>query len=357
MGGESAGAGARGATAGGGTPPPPPPAEPTEPSAAGRGSKDAESPPGGGSSPAGESGEHPEPSASAHEEGNPPMPVAAADGPRPLKVISPQDRPAGVYYSYDENTGMLVTSEVGTGDVAVSAKPETKPKSTFAEEANSGGFRRLGHKFAGAIRRRSRATLEGAEPTSLRLIMEGFSNAFGMVGLACQGLTGGLALICLYLTYVRYVTELPREGFLEQYSAVAKEINKSFQVLISVSLVAAIDKFGRDHAARFFPGGALQQKLDVLLILVYVTALVLNILTVPMDDMLSYSFQRVPGWTKLPFSAAFSKRLNAWHALNFAKCLFCGFGWIIVCFELRPASIEKLREAQLSAKGSTAAST
>tara|TARA_B100001121_G_C18530929_1_gene545947 strand:- start:4 stop:792 length:789 start_codon:yes stop_codon:yes gene_type:complete len=261
-----------------------------------------------------------------------------------------------VYYSYDEVTGMLVANEVGAGDVAFAAEPDSKPKSTFAEEANSGGFRRLGHKFAGTLRRRARDAPEGAEPTSLRLVMEGISNTFGMVGLACQGLTGGLAIMCLYLTYVRYLTELPKEGFLAQYSAVASEMNKSFQVLISVSLVAALDKYGRDHTARFFPGGGLQQKLDILLILVYVTALVLNILTVPMDDMLSYSFQRVPTWTELPFSAAFSKRLNAWHALNFAKCLFCGFGWVIVCFELRPASIEKLREAQLAAKGGAAVS-
>ena len=262
----------------------------------------------------------PPPEASASPEKKPakaggggPPPVSAAAGARPL----------GLYYSYDDATGQLTKG----GRVGGEGGP--KAQALYVEKPHSGAFARIGARAGGFRPQWRQVRPKGADDTDftcLRQMTEAWSSVFSVAALFAQGLAGGLALLTFYFTYMRYGADLPR-GFLATYSAVSADVNRTYYVLLSVSFLSAVDKYCKDQAANF-------------------VAFVLNILTMPMDDMLNYTYRRAPDWYEMPLNSTFKDKLAQWHVLNALKLIFCGVGWLLVAFELRPASVDNISRHQ-----------
>lgn len=65
-----------------------------------------------------------------------------------------------------------------------------------------------------------------------------------------QSLLGGFALIHLYMTYLLELQSLPtggsNSGFLHFYSPIAINMQRTYYILITVSLLSAADKYTRD---------------------------------------------------------------------------------------------------------------
>ena len=281
----------------------------------------------------------PPPEASASPEKRPakaggggPPPVSAAAGARPL----------GLYYSYDDATGQLTKG----GRVGGEGGP--KAQALYVEKPHSGAFARIGARAGGFRPQWRQVRPKGADDTDftcLRQMTEAWSSVFSVAALFAQGLAGGLALLTFYFTYMRYGADLPR-GFLATYSAVSADVNRTYYVLLSVSFLSAVDKYCKDQAANFVPLGGLQRNIDGMLVLIYLVAFVLNILTMPMDDMLNYTYRRAPDWYEMPLNSTFKDKLAQWHVLNALKLIFCGVGWLLVAFELRPAAVDNISRHQ-----------
>ncbi len=56
------------------------------------------------------------------------------------------------------------------------------------------------------------------------------------------------------------------------------------------------------------------------------------------DDLLHYSYRRVPDWYDLELSAKFKDGYSLWYYLSLAKIVCCGLSWMLVSFELRPST-------------------
>ncbi len=53
------------------------------------------------------------------------------------------------------------------------------------------------------------------------------------------------------------------------------------------------------------------------------------------DDLLHYSYRRVPDWYDLELSAKFKDGYSLWYYLSLAKIVCCGLSWMLVSFALR----------------------
>lgn len=73
-----------------------------------------------------------------------------------------------------------------------------------------------------------------------------------ILGMFAQGLCGGLALIAFFMTYLLFATQ-GATGFLQYYSALALNVNRTFFTLISLSVVAAVSKLAFDKLGNFQP--------------------------------------------------------------------------------------------------------
>ncbi|KAF6266373.1 hypothetical protein COO60DRAFT_1697360 [Scenedesmus sp. NREL 46B-D3] len=220
-------------------------------------------------------------------------------------------------YVYDQDTGQLC--RVGEGADA------TRLAHHYLEDWNTGEFFMLSAPRSGCLawlRRKpasAPAGLWGApqEPSLLASLGE-FTESMGSVvaalGMFAQGLAGGLALLCLFMTYLQYVTA-GRDGFLAYYSAHAQMVNRAFFTLISLSLVLRVA--------------------DGLVLGLYLLAYVCNLLATPIDDQLTFEARRDLGYWALPLQQAFLRKVSMWQVLNLLRIVSCGLAWAVVCYRHR----------------------
>jgi hypothetical protein len=55
-----------------------------------------------------------------------------------------------------------------------------------------------------------------------------------------------------------------------------------------------------------------------------------QVLCTPLDDELTYEYNRNPNFWQLTFSSAFKKRLALWNALNVLRTVCVGLAWLLV---------------------------
>jgi hypothetical protein len=73
-----------------------------------------------------------------------------------------------------------------------------------------------------------------------------------LLGLAAQGLCGGLACMALFMTYL-LTSRRGGQAFLQYYAPLAQSLNRTYFTLISLSIVAVVARMGYDANARFKP--------------------------------------------------------------------------------------------------------
>ena len=127
--------------------------------------------------------------------------------------------------------------------------------------------------------------------------------------LSSQGLLGGFALLNLLMTYMLSASSLPEGGFLGYYAPIARPCGRIYITLTTLSLLGAVDKYSKDKLVDFMPRGLSQFVLDVVLIVLYVLAFILSMVVIPFEDLLFYSYKRVPNWWNFePRNNGFSDR-------------------------------------------------
>lgn len=175
------------------------------------------------------------------------------------------------------------------------------------------------------------------------------------VGLLAQSLLGGFAFINLYMTYIFAGTSLPAgsspRGFLHYYSPLASTMQSTYLVLVSMSLLTAIDKLSKDRLANFIPRGSSQRLRDVAAVAFYLVAFVVSLVLVPTEDLLYYAWRRLPNWWEAePMSKQFARDLDAFLALNAFRVVCCAFAWLIVVTDLAPGVVKAAAQAEHAAR-------
>ena len=240
--------------------------------------------------------------------------------------------PKEMIYVWDENTGILKTLRERD------AKTSNGPKTRYVEDAITGTFQKVTGKASlpkrawGKASKRIRMT---ASPFSLKLMYDTTSNIFGVVILFLQGVLGGMALISLYF-FMLLGGSSPNGEFMRFYSPLSMAFSRTFFTLIVLSILGAYDKFHKDWMLQFEPVGPSQRTIDICLLALYVVALVCSVINTGYDDLLHYSYRRVPNWYDLDLSSDFKSGYDLWYALSMIKLFCCSLSWALVSFELRP---------------------
>ena len=261
--------------------------------------------------------------------------VSVSAGLRAIKEKdggSQGDIPQELIYVWDENTGTLKT--LGEKE----PKAPRGPKARYVEDAITGTFQRVTGKASLPKRAWGKASKRirmGASPLSLKLVYDTTSNVFGVCYLFLQGVLGGMALISLYF-FMLLDGSSPNPAFLRFYSPLSMAFSRTFFTLIVMGILGAYDKFHKDWAANFEPVGPSQRTIDICLLALYVVALLCSVINTGYDDLLHYSYRRIPDWYELELSSSFKTGYGTWYALSMAKLFCCSLIWALTSFELRP---------------------
>jgi hypothetical protein len=106
----------------------------------------------------------------------------------------------------------------------------------------------------GAARGANGAAGEGDDDwlRSLTSFSDSMGHWMALLGLAAQGLCGGLACMTLFMTYL-LTSRRGGTAFLQYYAPLAQSLNRTYFTLISLSIVAVVARLGYDANARFKP--------------------------------------------------------------------------------------------------------
>eukprot|EP00899_Mesostigma_viride_P012742 jgi/Mesvir1/21469/Mv03925-RA.1 len=262
-------------------------------------------------------------------------------------------------YQYNEVTGLLAFGGGGDGEV-------TGERTNLFVESSTGGkfYRAAPHKGAGiagkswktrfhrhgtadAAAAAAEATAAEAPPKErisyggmlLYQACDAVGNFLSGAAFFFQGLLGGTALVLLWMTYVLKVKDLPIH-FLSYYAPIAVDNQRSVIFLISVSLLAATDRFVKD---KMLAGQRLltvsQRLLNGIIILLYLAALVVSLLIAPIEDLMHYTELRIPRWyDKFGATDNFDKKVKLWHLGNVVRLAASLIAWVLVVYDLQPRS-------------------
>ncbi|MEW5305081.1 MAG: hypothetical protein WDW36_007645 [Sanguina aurantia] len=262
-------------------------------------------------------------------------PGVQAGGPPPPAPVP--------HYKLDDSTGLLVTSE-GAPDLG------SRQARQYVEDNTTGDIRPL-HRPRGLKRifgRRTGTSHQGADSSSskpaavaaaedgvkrhfrarMRSTLLTSSNVFNMLGLFAQGLLGGFALLHFFMTYFLYSGDALRR-FLAYYSYVAMTTNRIYFTLISLSIIASASRYTRDRLRDFEPRVVRLRLVDTLQLLLYFVAYILSVLCTPVDDELTYEYNRNNRFYELQLNAGFKARLVTWHVLNLLRIAAVALAWIL----------------------------
>ena len=202
-------------------------------------------------------------------------------------AVQPQEQALqqGIPFVYDEATGQLTHSGLGRESAAHTMR--------FVETAVGGDFQRVhdpndhslrSRLFRGAALPPAALLPEelGRAPTQLGALKAAADNCVACVGLLSQSLLGGFSLLNLYMTYLFAGSSLPSgsssSGFLHYYSPLASTAQATYLVLVTTSLLTAIDKYSRDRLASFVPRGSSQRLRDISTLLLYSVSFIVSII-------------------------------------------------------------------------------
>lgn len=262
--------------------------------------------------------------------------------------LGDQQEPAGHKYVYDEDTGMLISTEGGQGDGGRRARQ-------YIEDETTGVFYKLHssrRKLMSWLRRKEAGLLEEDDEDDkgfrgrLRRTLVFLVNFFFIIGLFAQGLLGGFALLNFFMTYMLYSSGT-LTGFLAYYAPLAQNNARIYYSLSVVSVIASTSRLARDKLRNFEPRFLMLAAVDYLQMLLYVAAYICTTLCVPLDDELTYESNRNPRFYELTFSSGFKRRLSIWHLLNILRTLFAGIGWTLVCYQNSPYVFESTLKSDL----------
>ncbi|KAG2422066.1 hypothetical protein HXX76_016301 [Chlamydomonas incerta] len=278
------------------------------------------------------------------------MPLAA--GAAAAAAAPEQVEPAGPKYIYDEDTGMIVTTEGGQGDGGRVARQ-------YIEDEVTGRFYKLQSK-----RRRLFAFFRRKEPAlmdddsddedargfrgSMRSTVNWLSNFFCVLGLFMEGLLAGLALLNFFMTYVLYSRDGLRRS-MAYYAPIAQDINRIYYSLLVLSIISSTSRLARDRLRQWGPRGLYLAAVDYCQILCYLVAYVASVLCTPLDDELTYESDRNPRFWQLTWASGFQSRFSTWNLLNILRTIFIAIAWCLACYQLSPAVFNATLRAEVRA--------
>jgi hypothetical protein len=83
-----------------------------------------------------------------------------------------------------------------------------------------------------------------------------------------------------------------------------------------------------------------------IMLLLYGTAYICNIILTPLDDRFTYEYNRVPEFWSQDLPRSFQQRLVMWHSLNLIRIICCGLAWVFVCYRASPHTVIAVVMAQ-----------
>ncbi|KAG2430374.1 hypothetical protein HYH02_013736 [Chlamydomonas schloesseri] len=281
-----------------------------------------------------------------------PLAGGAAAAAAAAAGLPEQVEPPGPKYIYDEDTGMIVTTEGGQGDGGRVARQ-------YIEDEVTGRFYKLASKrrrFFAWFRRKEPAVMDDDSDEedargfrgSLRSTVNWLSNFFCVIGLFMEGLLGGLALVNFFMTYMLYSRDGLRR-FLAYYAPIAQDMNRIYYSLLVLSIISSTSRLARDKLRGWGPRGLYLAAVDYSQILCYLVAYVASVLCTPLDDELTYESDRNPGFWQLTWASGFKRRFSTWNLLNVVRTIFIGIAWCLACYQLSPAVYAAALRAEMRA--------
>ncbi|EFJ45101.1 hypothetical protein VOLCADRAFT_94594 [Volvox carteri f. nagariensis] len=258
-------------------------------------------------------------------------PGAVLPGQTSAVEYAEQPDPPGHKYTYDEDTGMLVTTAGGQGEGGRVARQ-------YIEDEVTGIFFKLQskrRKLFGLLRRKPHAIVEDDEEDDkgfrgrLRRTLLFLTNACNVLGMFAQGLLAGFALLNFFMTYMLYSSSDMRK-FLSYYAPLAQNNNRIYYALITLSVIFSTSRLAQDKLRDFEPRRLQLGPVDVIQMLMYVGAYVASVLCTPLDDELTYESNRNPRFYELTWTSAFKRRVSLWHALNIIRSVLVGLAWLLL---------------------------
>jgi hypothetical protein len=83
-----------------------------------------------------------------------------------------------------------------------------------------------------------------------------------------------------------------------------------------------------------------------IMLLLYGTAYICNIILTPLDDRFTYEYNRVPEFWAQDLPRSFQQRVVIWHSLNLIRIICCGLAWVFVCYRASPHTVIAVIMAQ-----------
>jgi hypothetical protein len=239
--------------------------------------------------------------------------------------------------------------EIKAGEIPSTSTPITRPYSphepptnVFVENTTTGKFKRMDQLQSHEREQRVKDTQEdtGIQNVSLRQLADWGVATLGCVFLIAQGLLGGFALLHFYLSYIDAYTSRPTH-FLHYYSVVAQASQHTYFTLGTVGLLAACDRYSKDHLqhAHRGRGGVMytlpfrKHILDIILIMCYGLVFLSTLVNAPMDDALHYAAVRSTGWSwdgDEFIDNLLHGPLQQWHIFNGLRAVCAILSWLLV---------------------------
>eukprot|EP00164_Ancoracysta_twista_P005162 GFYU01007042.1.p1 GENE.GFYU01007042.1~~GFYU01007042.1.p1 ORF type:complete len:465 (-),score=54.55 GFYU01007042.1:169-1563(-) len=173
-----------------------------------------------------------------------------------------------------------------------------------------------------------------ASGESFKTIVERTSTFLGAFFVFCHGLLGGYSTFHFLLVYS--IDDGTTYRFLKHYSPVASSAQQIYFALGIISVVSSFDKYLKDRMAVWHGRGGKLWVLDICVIVCHMLAFLLTIAASKTDDIIHYSYLRMPEWYEiLPDTSNFKDTINEWHAINTVRFVCCFVGWALLSLETR----------------------
>ncbi|GAX77592.1 hypothetical protein CEUSTIGMA_g5036.t1 [Chlamydomonas eustigma] len=248
--------------------------------------------------------------------------------------------PPGDKFVYNEETGMLHTVEGahGTGERIAREYIEDGATGYFYKLNDPGVWRKITKLFKGKPGQEEdefKLDHDKGFRAFLKVFFFQVSNIYSMFGIFFQALLGGFSLLNFFATYILN-SNLSQSQYLQYYSPLATYFARVYYTLTTFSVIAATAKFCHDQLNGFQPRRLRLQYVDGFQIICYILAYIFSVLCVPLDDQLTYEYNRNPLYYQLTLSTQFKHRQALWQTFNLFRIIFSGLGLLLLCFQCSP---------------------
>nr|CAD7444050.1 unnamed protein product [Timema bartmani] len=144
----------------------------------------------------------------------------------------------------------------------------------------------------------------------------------------CHGLLAGVALTACIMSYSLGSTKEDAVGFVQVYSRFARLMESLLSFLATICVLSVFDRLDVYHLDLAHIGDLLRyQTVQMLVLLTYLIALVVTLVTTKWDDAIAiYQYDR-SHWEDVN---VLEDNLRTWRSLNLYRCLFAMLGWLLV---------------------------